>query len=994
MNVFLAIVLIVVCCLSYACAQVPLECTDPTIPRPPNLVCPIQTPGNIGVGGVSAVSSFKSCNSFGTALDCGPDQNVTVLILGLNPGVGRSTEYDFRSITSIDAGQAKNYDGASCASDGSRCLITENVRIVVNMSSVTIGYALTNTGIIFPTAYSAFQSNAFRRTDSNIKDGCIGGIAERLTLTTTQKSDPRKTGVRFQYPCNPFNYEGQVKQWPGGQCCVEGTQSGRTCWSNRLKPLGFIDSLIWNRAESRRLAFCDMPMPNPGKTNFGMVMKDGLLQFNDDYTGDHGDCTPNCRSEGDDDEDDDSDRQCGNAFPRMTNSTGCRLLFGNFKYVGYDTKKRIKWSTSWEADPDGYFTTDIRPVIPGYGNIYSPFPGIPPVEGSVLNWPPGKPTCLSKWDKETPKSKYRVCFGPDDDDASTCMSQSFIESGTNVEQFAVHCPATKVDSCNPNREGFSAKSATGYLASGRYDTTSSMGYIGPQCYLYKVDPTGIPLFSASAIMYDAAGSILDEVTITNYAGGDSTTTPGTVNVQQSFVGKNNRMIFSILDINTGSTTYAPEVGGYITICNNGPDWLYMGLGPNGRDNPWPEIKRRYNAANFQSKQTGFVPLPEFLHYVQQKGNTDGAWFFWRPTSAANEFGGGCNQLGIKMAFFNDEFNADQICKSCRYACVPGFEHTCEPDFTLQDRMTALATGSNEEQRRVDAISPKTPGQVSTYYQQWETITSRQQFIDLYQRYKFLPPSWLDFEATDTTQDPENVGNYWIHGPMLMFKSRAFNSDRIYAQFQLGVRGELLDVSTTIAVGRFVIDDTPTRCAVQRNSFDGSALLTVENTSADGIGDYIVLTNCTNGIEVRSEPVLELSPRTRGTAFVQLAQSGVVFNQSACTFILSHPTYRNVIFDRIDSYNCQVTEAIGGDPFRNFSRASPCLDWAVGCEIQNYGPGNNNTDSAFGMWMMLLFTVGSIFAVVMAALLYKKGDKALNQSLAYDKRVRKSESQNK
>jgi len=475
-------------------------------------------------------------------------------------------------------------------------------------------------------------------------------------------------------------------------------------------------------------------------------------------------------------------------------------------------------------------------------------------------------------------------------------------------------------------------------------------------------------------MYDSAGNEIDRVDNTNFGSSP----------YQTLVGQNGKLLFSILDINTGSSTYSQEVGGYIIICNNGANWMYMGLGPNGWDNPWPHIRRRYNANTGQQKQVGFVPLPKFLQYSVRDGEY--GWFMWRPDRAANEFGGGCNQLGIEMKFFNDQFHADQICQGPRYMCVPGFLHTNGPDFTLQDRMTDLYKKTTVERELVDRIVPKTPGQISTYFQEWEVVTTRKQFIDLYQRYQFLPPGWLDVEG-ENENDPDNVGNYWLHGPMLMFKSRAFNADRIYASFELVVKGELLDVTTTVAVGQFVRDDISNRCAVQRNSIAGSALLTIENTSAEGVGDYIVLTTCNNNIEVRSEPVIELNPRTRGTVMVLLAQSGVVFNESSCTFVLTHPTYRTVVFDRISDYKCEVVEAIGGDPFRNFTRDATCLNWGAACDLQAYGADVAETTEGFTIAAFLFYVLVSLAAFVLAYYLMQSSENIENDRLAYNKKRR-------
>lgn len=960
-------------------SAVPPECLDTTRPVPPQVFCPINTPGTSGVSGVISQTTTRSCRQYSQQLDCGVNGNVTLLTLGLNPGTGLSTSYRFRVLTQATLGdRVLDPDGVKCTGSGETlsCAVMRDLTLVVNVSRLIVGYSLNKRIESIPFAYTPFHSNNYE-SSSNIKNQCSDGenLTEEYGGTSNKKNDIRKDGIAFQEPCNFMktsktdsgrgNREFECLTWPNAYQC--GSNADDRTYGGGIGKGG----------SRQRGVQCGMPMPNPEAENFGMIRRgDKPLYFFPYLT------SPPPQYQADDDDDDDNADQCLKKFSRLKDNSVCRMWYGTYWYLGYDDNSRIGYDTNPNSKLPS--STPVRPVIVGcgpqlkYGGL---FPRNDKFKGDYNN-------PVSKHDLED-GNRIKNPFTADDDDDSICMGSIQMPEAKKSSGTTIQCKpsiaeipflGTASPACSLDRIG--EISHAGYGAIGAaigttaHKTADYMGRLGPYCTAYEISSAPKPIFSATATLYNSDGEVVDSVEISNSGqcdGGSDSITPiiGQARVSQS-------VMLTIDNIDTTTGRIADNVGGYFVVCNQSytepagrSPQMFMGEGQCGRENPWEKIANSWNAdhpINGKKVTGGFVPLPQYLRYTNKAPNPNGMWFYYVPVRKMSHYGTGCNQLGMDQRWFLDPRNAARMCASPRYECTPGFKKGGYPgkndinhDWTLEDRMTDIIMGTNVEYGLRDELDRHTPCVVSGYFQQWNDINNCLDFISAYLKQGYLPPGWVDEAALGKAQC--TLPKWWLHGANALYDLSSSNN--IYLRMTAAIAGTAINVQTSISSGRFVRQKlADVQCGVVRNGDGGAIVLYVENTG-DLVGDYLVRGTCTGGIRVLTAPVLTIAPRQSATATVRLSQSGAVVNGTSCTFDLTHPVQTYMIFDEVSNLPCTVEYATGGAPPPDYADIDPCVAFQT-CVVKDTKTTKSNA-VAFGMGFWLFIWL--LFSGAMAGIAY-------------------------
>jgi hypothetical protein len=966
-------------------SAVPPACLDATAPHPPDLDCPINTPGFAGVPGVISQSTVRSCKLFDQGLDCGENGNVTIFDIGISPGTGSTTRYRLRVLTQASlADLAADPDGVKCSGSGDTlsCAIVKDLTLVITTTPIVVGYSLRDITLDVPFAYAAFHSNNYKHWPHDAKRQCSAGDnpQQKIGESSNVKGNIRDDGVRFEEPCHFSN--GADDSSSGATHTVDPFPQVVRCGSDADDT-----TYNWPFSDSFRHIECDMPLPVIGDdtvANFGMVKPSGksIYFFDRKYDRDG-------KWEVDDDDSDKSPRQCLEKFARQKNNSPCRQWYGNYWYLGYEPKNRLQWDTT--SSDARIFTAPVRPVIVGCG-AYLQFPGLLPRTDGYK----GPQNPVKSYHDLHDGGRYKHPFGPDDDDQSLCDA-SIVDTDSddnsvtvvgcrpaavgrcsNVVGAQCDCPGLVCPSCNDDRTGLFVQGSFsfGSTFNGKtHETAESMGLLGPMCRVYEIATAPKPIFSATATLYDNQNNVVDSVTVSNSGQCDSEQTIAPI-VGQASVGKS--VLLSLVNIDTTTGRVADNVGGYIVICNQSatqsgkPPLVFMGKGECGRENPWNDIIDKWNREHPLSspKGGGFVPLPEYLQYANKGPNANGTWWYYVPTRKRAHYGTGCGQLGMKRAQYKDPDFARRICSDVRYTCVPGFKKGgyeadgIRHDWTLEDRMTdIIETGGARERNLRDLLDRHTPCVISAYFQEWNAIQSGtdacKDFIGAYESQGYLPPGWVDQAGLGKRQC--TAPKWWLQGANLLYELP--NTNNLYLRMTAAVTGTAMNVETSISSGIFVRQKaTDVQCGVIRNGDGGAVVLFVKNTG-DLPGDYLIRGSCTGGITILTAPVVFLASHEEASVTIKLSQSGAVINGTSCTFELSHPTYTYLVFDRVANLPCTVEFASGGRAPPDYANTDACI--ALGsCIIEDGEKSRTDSVTTFA-WQWL---VAAILFILGAALL--------------------------
>lgn len=469
--------------------DVPPECVPgSTVPRPPNVVCP--TVG--GVSGVIAVSSFRSCSYYQPNLDCGDNQNVTVLSLGINPGTGNDVQYTFTTVPNPNSGEQNNYAGNQCTG-GTCSAVTEQISLTVKASQLVVYYELAPINLEVPFAYASFFTPAFGHYTQDPPNTC-GGVANVVSnfnsLNTSTNTPSQSLGIQFSQicqfvvgntkNCGDLQFQDGNPNWPWVNSCSDDANDMGGGWPKVVENISDQTTNYFGSDKVARQVLCDMPAPStacvnmpPGTENpvFGMVTPPMGSAWNvpysfngdtnaendanvDDTSNPHTVRTGPCkRSEVDDDADDDSTTQCMRKYSRLTTNSVCRQWFGNWFYMG----KAPRWKMNpnqvmarfcQSDDPttgpgvDAYGgVSSVRPVLPGCGGAGtlgggSVLPPFFPWGLSPTTFRGGNPNNIIGPYSPRTGDTGNVC-GPNDDD---CCEASILTEDTGGIPFIKCAP--------------------------------------------------------------------------------------------------------------------------------------------------------------------------------------------------------------------------------------------------------------------------------------------------------------------------------------------------------------------------------------------------------------------------------------------------------------------------------------------------------------------------------------------------------------------------
>ncbi len=111
-------------------------------------------------------TQYLSCSEYMGFVDCGNTQNnVTVISLSIQPGLGNETRYEFQTVSNVESVDDVISGVLSCP-PGGLCTVVQQYRVRVVTKPTTIMYQIQDTGITFPHVYSAHYTPVNSNTAS------------------------------------------------------------------------------------------------------------------------------------------------------------------------------------------------------------------------------------------------------------------------------------------------------------------------------------------------------------------------------------------------------------------------------------------------------------------------------------------------------------------------------------------------------------------------------------------------------------------------------------------------------------------------------------------------------------------------------------------------------------------------------------------------------------------------------------------------------------
>ncbi len=296
---------------------------------------------------------------------------------------------------------------------------------------------------------------------------------------------------------------------------------------------------------------------------------------------------------------------------------------------------------------------------------------------------------------------------------------------------------------------------------------------------------------------------------------------------------------------------------------------------NGRDNPWGEVGVYDIFEEFEAK----VPLPHLLYRYKDKeaagldpslaevkavptGTQKGSaadsqhqtWWYYVPEREMRNYCRGCGCLGYYPGGDSDAATAKTMCQGPQGTCVPGLD-------TLM---------------RGEVVDPPC-NIVSDYYKfLWHNGGAYQSYAD-----KFYPD-----DANTDCHNPElasasaripkhvpidwdpQTPNYWVHGGRL-FKDLSGREDldlniRLAVSVAADFEGEVI----TQEPGLISDTEPPPSCSLYADLGTGTLAVNVINTGTAS-AEYVLVTNCTQGIIPAPPQPFGLAPGVGGSANIQI-----------------------------------------------------------------------------------------------------------------------------
>ena len=690
--------------------------------------------------------------------------------------------------------------------------------------------------------------------------------------------------------------------------------------------------------------------------------------------------------------------RCGRLYGYLTDHSPCQQYYGSYYYQGGVKAKHIpNWLSTLIVDQDQLMTWTVQPVIIGCGLLFADT-GLHPKtlsDGSSNYFKSDQQIYPATAPNREKKSNVIPACGTNDDFCCSGSIGNVDAKGGRGVPFALCRPT---DKCTDDRKGIIETGSNPEL---RYYTGDTMGTSGPTCTVNYLQQTAKPMFEATATLYlikptggreFLGNSTVNNISYNDYAGlfGDiaANTRVGTDAASRSstfnFGGSQSKgqpNLNSVLSLefdyfDTPNGQIAPDLfPTNVMFCNttDKTSLIYMSDPSNPFVNPWTIADRFVNKAT-----GGYTPLPRNLWRLYEYVNAEARnttlnanlyqWFYF--DTAINDYGGGLGQLGSTPDVFNDNVNANTICKKSRYFGVPGWLQNV--DWTIQDRITDIKLTSGREERKLrNQLINHTPCVVAGYFADYEQQTTCTAFRNYDSRgLQHLLPTWVP-DSIDTKCP---LPRCWVNGMFVFCSTDSVSNNNIRAEMRLAILGELISIQTVIAPGKLVVDGShPLACSVDQNSNNGVLSIYVRNTGTT-TGSYQVYGNCTGAIQVFPSLVTDLAGGDIVRQEVVVSHSGVIPAETKCDIYLTNPTYTNLLLSQVSTDACQVSR-VGEAPIITFEQVNPECNIVTGkCVFYDPGQVANNSRGFAGWITFVTIAVILIGAVILVCVLSDANDK--------------------
>lgn len=504
----------------------------------------------------------------------------------------------------------------------------------------------------------------------------------------------------------------------------------------------------------------------------------------------------------------------------------------------------------------------------------------------------------------------------------------------------------------------------------QYYTADTFGTVGEPCQVFQIQPQALPQYAIDVRVYNAERTeLLDFVRLSNIqdlAAILDTNVEGTtqqsvdLNSTESMSGKSavlgaNRLVFAELTgYDTVNGKIAPDLYGNIVICNMTKE--QTGIYQSDTDpvfgtplNPWVTSNNQdCDSANPEGRclfmepdlcgTGGKVPLPQCLAArprVEGEAYNPYAWWYYQDPIRASQTSEAFGSSAMPSSRLSEPEVQDLICRSPRYAGVPGWIQG--RDWTLEDRLRdqlnttqevrspttgQLYYGPNAKERALrDALPSHTAGHIVGYYNDWQKERGCQAFLEQAAHQRYLPPNFVVPQAGPDA--PCSVPTYAVDGLRLLYFGQTQSNTQSSVRFRVGISGTLLRVESSVSSGVFVTSSKDSKvanstCSVVRGG-TGKAQFQVKNTGTVP-GTYLILAKCSNGVRQVGETVFTLLPDVPARLIsVRMEQTGFpqAPNLASCTFNLTHPDFRTqLVFSQLIEQPCSLlllssAEGVGG-----------------------------------------------------------------------------------
>lgn len=505
-----------------------------------------------------------------------------------------------------------------------------------------------------------------------------------------------------------------------------------------------------------------------------------------------------------------------------------------------------------------------------------------------------------------------------------------------------------------------AGNALGFTNS-QYITADTFGTVGEPCQVLQIQPQALPQYAIAVRMYNKAGKLLDSVRLSNIpdssqwanpasTNGDNSEAPGDAfngtNGETLVVGAGQQLFAELTGYDTLNGKIAPDLYGNIVVCNLTKN--QQGLYQSATDptfgtpiNPWVYANNEecapgvpYNATNrceFMYPElcttSGKVPLPQCLAARPRRPNEEYnpyAWWYYQDPRRATRINEAFGSSAMPSSRFAEKEIKDQVCRSPRYAGVPGWIPGF--DWTLEDRLRdqlnttqsvpsitgQVYRGPNAQERALrDKLPAHTACHVVGYFNDWQKERGCQNFLNqaAYQRY--LPPNFVVPKGGSTSNLQEqtcSLPQYAVDGTRLLYFGNTQSNTQSNVRLRVGISGTLVRVENSVSGGTFDQSSAkPNTCSTLRGG-SGEAQLLVRNTGTVR-GTYLITSKCTNGVRQLGDYVFSMEPSANAQLIsVPMAQSSStqVPSPAICTFNLTHPQYRTqIFFSQLESLPCSL-----------------------------------------------------------------------------------------